>query len=79
MLTFPVVTSETVKVGETVFPDLPDASSTISPTAATQAVLKLCVEAAPRRRRLRWNPGRQTAGGVMMEPGPGEPLRRWRD
>ena len=45
-LTFPVVTDETVKVGETVFPDLPDSFFDDFTDSGDQAVLKICVDAA---------------------------------
>lgn len=43
---FPFVTSETVKVGETVFPDLPDSFFADFTDSGPNAVLKICVDAA---------------------------------
>jgi len=43
---FPYVTNETVKVGETVFPDLPDSFFADFTDSGPNAVVKLCVEAA---------------------------------
>ncbi|MBX5471960.1 MAG: ABC transporter substrate-binding protein [Acetobacteraceae bacterium] len=43
---FPYVTSETVKVGETVFPNLPDSFFADFTDAGEHAVLKICVDAA---------------------------------
>ncbi|MGD0640726.1 MAG: sugar ABC transporter substrate-binding protein [Roseiarcus sp.] len=43
---FPYVTNDTVKVGETVFPDLPDSFFTDFTDSGPTATLKLCVEAA---------------------------------
>ncbi len=43
---FPFVTSETVKVGETVFPDLPDSFFDDFTDSGSNAVLKLCSAAA---------------------------------
>ena len=43
---FPYVTNDTVKVGETVFPDLPDSFFADFTDAGDQATVKLCVEAA---------------------------------
>jgi len=40
------VTNDTVKVGETVFPDLPDSFFTDFTDSGPTATLKLCVEAA---------------------------------
>jgi ribose transport system substrate-binding protein len=45
-LPFPFVTNETVKVGETVFPDLPDSFYPDFTDSGANAVVKLCVEAA---------------------------------
>jgi ribose transport system substrate-binding protein len=45
-LPFPFVTTETVKVGETVFPDLPDSFYPDFTDSGPNAVVKLCVEAA---------------------------------
>ena len=46
VLTFPMVTDETVKVGETVFPDLPNSFFDDFTDSGDHAVLKLCVDAA---------------------------------
>ena len=43
---FPFVTNDTVKVGETVFPDLPDSFFADFTDSGPDAVVKLCVEAA---------------------------------
>jgi ribose transport system substrate-binding protein len=43
---FPFVTNATVKVGETVFPDLPDSFFADFTDSGPNAVVKLCVEAA---------------------------------
>ncbi len=43
---FPFVTNETVKVGETVFPDLPDSFFADFTDSGPDATVKLCVEAA---------------------------------
>lgn len=43
---FPSVTSETVKVGETVFPDLPDSFFADFTDSGADAVVKVCVKAA---------------------------------
>jgi len=43
---FPFVTNETVKAGETVFPDLPDSFFADFTDSGPDAVVKLCVEAA---------------------------------
>jgi ribose transport system substrate-binding protein len=43
---FPYVTNDTVKVGETVFPKLPDSFFADFTDAGPQATVKLCVEAA---------------------------------
>ena len=43
---FPYVTNATVKVGETVFPDLPDSFFADFTDSGPNAVVKLCVEAA---------------------------------
>jgi ribose transport system substrate-binding protein len=43
---FPYVTSETVKVGETVFPDLPDSFFADFTDSGPNATVKLCVNAA---------------------------------
>ena len=43
---FPFVTNETVKVGETVFPDLPDSFFADFTDAGDHATVKLCVDAA---------------------------------
>jgi ribose transport system substrate-binding protein len=43
---FPFDTKDTVKVGETVFPDLPDSFFADFTDAGDAAVVKLCVEAA---------------------------------
>jgi len=45
-LPFPFVTSETVKVGETVFPDLPDSFYPDFTDSGPNAVVRLCVDAA---------------------------------
>jgi ribose transport system substrate-binding protein len=45
-LPFPMVTDETVKVGETVFPDLPDSFFDDFTDSGDHAVLKVCVKAA---------------------------------
>jgi ribose transport system substrate-binding protein len=45
-LPFPKVTSETVKVGETVFPDLPDSFFDDFTDSGPNAVVKICVQAA---------------------------------
>jgi len=45
-LGFPTVTDETVKVGETVFPDLPDSFFDDFTDSGDHAILKLCVAAA---------------------------------
>ena len=45
-LTFPVVTDETVKVGETVFPDMPDSFFDDFTDSGDHAMLKICVDAA---------------------------------
>ncbi len=46
VLSFPYVTNETVKVGETVFPNLPDSFFDDFTDSGPNAVLKLCVKAA---------------------------------
>jgi ribose transport system substrate-binding protein len=46
MIPFPFVTNDTVKVGETVFPDLPDSFFDDFTDAGDNAVVKLCVDAA---------------------------------
>ncbi len=43
---FPFVTSETVKVGETVFPDLPDSFFADFTDSGPNATVKICVDAA---------------------------------
>jgi ribose transport system substrate-binding protein len=43
---FPVVTNETVKVGETVFPDLPDSFFADFTDSGEQPTVKICVDAA---------------------------------
>jgi ribose transport system substrate-binding protein len=43
---FPFVTNDTVKAGETVFPDLPDSFFADFTDAGPQATVKLCVDAA---------------------------------
>jgi ribose transport system substrate-binding protein len=43
---FPYVTTETVKVGETVFPDLPDSFFADFTDSGPDAVVKICVKAA---------------------------------
>jgi ribose transport system substrate-binding protein len=43
---FPVVTNETVKVGETVFPDLPDSFFADFTDSGDHPTVKICVEAA---------------------------------
>ncbi len=43
---FPFVTSDTVKVGETVFPDLPDSFFADFTDSGPDAVVKICVKAA---------------------------------
>jgi ribose transport system substrate-binding protein len=43
---YPVVTSDTVKVGETVFPDLPDSFFADFTDSGDKAILKICVDAA---------------------------------
>jgi ribose transport system substrate-binding protein len=45
-IAFPYVTNETVKVGETVFPDLPDSFFDDFTDTGPRAVVKLCSEAA---------------------------------
>ena len=45
-LTFPIVTDETVKVGETVFPDMPDSFFDDFTDSGDNAVIKICVDAA---------------------------------
>jgi ribose transport system substrate-binding protein len=43
---FPSVTDQTVKVGETVFPDLPDSFFADFTDSGPNAVVKICVDAA---------------------------------
>ena len=56
---FPYVTSETVKVGETVFPDLPDSFFADFTDAGPHATVKICVDAAL--------DGKACAGGLAVE------------
>jgi ribose transport system substrate-binding protein len=46
VMSFPIVTDETVKVGETVFPDMPDSFFDDFTDSGDNAILKICVDAA---------------------------------
>jgi ribose transport system substrate-binding protein len=46
VIPFPFVTSDTVKVGETVFPDLPDSFFSDFTDNGPQATVKICIDAA---------------------------------
>jgi len=46
VMSFPTVTSDTVKVGETVFPDLPDSFFADFTDSGDHATIKICVDAA---------------------------------
>ena len=46
VMSFPIVTDETVKAGETVFPDMPDSFFDDFTDSGDNAILKICVDAA---------------------------------
>ena len=79
LLPFPIVTSDTVKVGETVFPDLPDSFFADFTDSGPNATVVLCQDPATRRqpvpedarrkRRLTKGPVQACSGSKFRPPG----------